>query len=159
MKTLIKVAAALVLSVAGLAASLAHDYTVGDLVIKHPWARPTVTDRTPGAAYFVVHNTGEEADRLVAVHPDPAFAGRAELHTHLFDDGVARMRRVDGGILIPAGETVALEPGGLHVMLYELTGPLEVGVLRKLTLEFEHSGSVDVWVLVQSPDMDAAHAH
>jgi len=148
MKALIQVAAALALSMAGLAASLAHDYTVGDLVIKHPWARPTVTNRTPGAAYFVVQNRGEATDRLVGAHPDPAFAARAELHTHLMDGDVVRMRRVEGGIAIPAGEAVALEPGGLHVMLYELTAALEPGLLRKLTLEFENAGVVDVWVYV-----------
>ena len=76
------------------AASLAHahGYAVGELKIDHPWARATPGAVKNGAAYLTVSNTGKQADRLVAASVD--VADHAELHTHLNDNGVMKMRRV-----------------------------------------------------------------
>ncbi|MCU0274542.1 MAG: copper chaperone PCu(A)C, partial [Acidimicrobiales bacterium] len=58
------------------------------------------------------------------------------------------MRPVDG-IDLPAGEAVALEPGGLHVMLLDLPAPLEIGQTYELTLTFEQAGEQTVTVEVR----------
>lgn len=144
MKSLIRV---LFVTFAMLTASVAwsHNYTVGSITIDHPWSRATVAGIPNGVSYFVLENQGNEADRLVSVSSPVAEV--AELHTHEKDGDVLRMRQVHG-IEIPAGKTVALEPGGLHVMLMTLKEPLEQGTSFPLTLNFEKAGSVTVDVQV-----------
>jgi copper(I)-binding protein len=160
MKHLFVVLTASPLALAAVSVAQAHGYRIGDLHIEHPWTRPTATDRTPGAAYFIVTNRGGADDRLIEVRPHPDFAGRAEIHTHINDHGIMRMREVDGGLVIPAGEEVALQPGGLHIMLYELTGPLAEGDLHAMTLVFERSGEIEVAFYVQQPPANGgAHRH
>jgi copper(I)-binding protein len=60
------------------------------------------------------------------------------------EDGVAKMREVEGGIPVPAGESVTLEPGGLHVMLMGLSKPLAEGETAPLTLRFESGAEIAV---------------
>jgi copper(I)-binding protein len=140
------VTAVLVLGMIGTA--IAHDYKAGDLVIDHPWARATAPQQANGAAYLTVTNDGGAADRLIEAQSP--VAGRVELHTHEVDsEGVMRMREVDG-IDLPAGETIALRPGGLHVMLIGLGDRLVEGEAFALTLVFEQAGPVEVEVQVES---------
>ena len=112
---------------------------IGDLTVRSVWARASVTAN--GAAYLSVHNGGAEDDALVAAR-SPA-AGMADLHTHLMDDGVMRMRPIED-IPVPAGTTVTLEPGGLHIMLMHLEGPLTEGGTITLVLTFANAGEVSV---------------
>ncbi len=88
-------------------------------------------------------NTGTEADRLMEVRVDDI--PRIELHLSETDaNGVATMTKQDG-IIVPAGETVTLQPGGLHVMFMGLNGdPFEVGEELNATLVFEEAGEIDV---------------
>lgn len=116
----------------------------GDLAISGAWSRP-VTERRPGAAYFVIANRGDADDRLLSA-ASSAF-GRIELHTHLMDNGVARMREVDA-VLAAAGKETMLQPGGLHVMLFDAVAPLDEGATFPLTLTFERAGEVAVDVTV-----------
>jgi copper(I)-binding protein len=140
-------AAVLLLSPFAAAPAFAHDYVIGDLTIDHPWARPTVTTRQPGAAYFTIRNDGDTDQRLIEARPIN-FAEAAELHTHINDDGVMRMRVVEGGVVIPAGETVSFQPGGLHVMLFGLEEPLTEGSPQSITLVFEELGEIDLILAV-----------
>lgn len=127
-------------------AAAAHDVKAGDLLIGHPWARATAGKMTTGIAYLTVTNNGMEADRLVSAI-SPA-APSATLHTHLIEDGVMKMRPVDG-IDIAPGTTVALKPGGLHIMLLGLKVPLKEGDSFPLTLTFQKAGPVTVSVLIE----------
>jgi copper(I)-binding protein len=61
-------------------------------------------------------------------------AGRIEIHTMAMEDGTMRMRKVDE-ILVPAGETVQLERGGDHLMMFDLEG-FAVGEKHMIQLEF-----------------------
>lgn len=133
----------------GLAAPVpAHDYQAGDLFIDHPWARATAPQQRNGAAYLTVTNNGTAADRIVAA--ESPVAGRVELHTHEVDAaGVMRMRQVEA-IELPAGETVGLRPGGLHVMLIGLADRLVEGETFPLTLVLEQAGEVDLEVTVEA---------
>lgn len=91
-----------------------------------------------GAVYFTVVNTTGADDRLLAV-TSPA-AERAELHAMVEHDGMMRMEPFQDGMPVPAGERTELAPGGRHVMLMGLTGPLAVGDTVELTLRFETAG-------------------
>ncbi len=126
-------------------AAFAHDYTVGSIKIDHPWSRATVAGIPNGVVYFVLENNGDSEDRLIAA--SSPVANLSELHTHLKEGEIVRMRHVDS-VDVPAGETVALEPGGLHVILMGLKEPLEQGKSFPLTLEFDKAGTVTVDVVV-----------
>ena len=139
-------AAAIVLM--GCAPSWAHDFKLGDLVVEHPWARPSLGASPNGVAYLIVTNNGAETDRLIDVSGD--VAGRVELHATLMEGDVMRMRPVKDGVEILPGQSVEIVPGGLHIMLMGLTEPLKEGDSFPLSLRFEHAGSVDVFVHVEN---------
>lgn len=121
--------------------ALGHEFELGTLVIDHPMAFATAKTAMSGAGYFSVTNTGAADDRLIGVKADfPSVS----LHGTENDGSVMRMYDVEA-IDIPAGETVALAPGALHVMFMGLNGdPFEVGEEIPATLIFEKAGEVDV---------------
>lgn len=139
------VALTAVLLLTGVAAG--HEFSIGDLVITHPWARTTATASVPGVGYLVVENTGADDDRLLAAH-SPA-AARVELHRTEIEDGIARMRPALEGVALPAGTIVELGPGGYHLMLMGLAEPLAAGQRVPLTLRFERAGEVAVELAVE----------
>ncbi|MCY7397518.1 MAG: copper chaperone PCu(A)C [Sphingomonas bacterium] len=107
------------------------------------WARATAPGQSRGAAYATIVNRGA-ADRLVGVASD---AGSATLHRSHHDGGVARMRMLPE-LPIPAGSSVALAPGGTHVMLTRLAAPLAIGADFPLTFRFAGAGPRTVKVTV-----------
>ena len=74
----------------------------------------------------------------------------------VMEQGVAKMRPVEGGLEIKPGETVELKPGSFHVMLTGLTQPLEKGQKLKATLQFEKAGKVDVEYSVEAAGTPSA---
>lgn len=139
-------AAAVIMSLAA-SHSFAADVVKGDISIANSWTRATPPRAMAGGGFAEITNSGTEDDRLVAAS-SPA-AGRVELHEMSVADGVMVMREKDGGIAVPAGETVALKPGGLHIMFMELAGPFKQGDTVPVTLTFEKAGAVDVELSVE----------
>lgn len=129
-------------------AALAHGYKVGPLEIGHPWSRATPKSAPVGGGYFTVTNTGKEADRLISVQSDAS--KRVELHEMKMEDGVMKMRAVDGGLPVPAGGKLELTPSGYHVMFIDLAAPFVTGSSFKGRLVFEKAGSVDVEFQVEA---------
>ncbi len=115
----------------------------------HGWARETAPGQSVAAAYLTIDNRGSGGDRLVEVS-SPA-ARQSSLHSTVTENGIARMRAIDGGLAIPARGTIALEPGGDHVMLVGLGQPLVRGDSIALRLRFETSGERHVTVEVLEP--------
>jgi copper(I)-binding protein len=112
--------------------------------------------RTAGA-YLTIENRGSQPDRLLSARSPRA--GAVELHRMSEQDGVMRMRPVDA-IPVPAGQTVKLTPGGLHLMLIDPKPPLKEGEHIPLTLRFERAGEVGADVTVRSITAGAAtHGH
>lgn len=136
--------------------TVAIDHEGGpQIVIEDPWSRSTPdVEGGTGIVYVTFSNQGDTADRLVAAKTPMAAA--VELHIDEVDaNGVMHMRMVDGGVIdIPPGETVHLEPAGLHIMLIELVEPLVEGTSYPLTLKFENVGEVtlDVPVAYEQPE-------
>lgn len=120
-----------------------------------PWVRPTAPGAKVGGAFMTLHG-GKEADRLLA-GSSPA-AGVVELHTHLMEGGVAKMRQIPA-IDVPAGGTVELKPGGLHIMLINLKAPLKAGDSIPLTLRFEKAGQIEIKVPVSAQAPGAMSGH
>jgi periplasmic copper chaperone A len=135
------------LAVLGLpAAALAHSYKAGAIDIGHPWSRAAPAGVT-GAGFLTLTNKGGTADRLVGAKAEIARA--VELHNHIMDGDVMRMRPVAGIDIAPNTE-VKLAPGGFHIMLIGLKQPLVKGTRVPLTLVFEKAGEVPVELAVEA---------
>jgi periplasmic copper chaperone A len=117
-----------------------------DLQILHAWARPTVAGQAAGGGFLTLRGAAA-ADRLVGAAA-PAVAERVELHSMRMEGDVMRMREVSA-IDVPAGQTVELKPGGLHLMFMGLKAPLKEGDSVPLTLRFEKAGEKTVQLRVQ----------
>lgn len=120
----------------------AADYKVGSLEVTQPWARATPKGASTGAAYLTVTNSGSKAERLSCASTDAAAA--CEIHQMAMDNGVMKMRPVEGGIEIKPGETVTLKPGGYHLMLKGLKAPLKAGDTLKATLTASDGANAQV---------------
>lgn len=103
---------------------------------------------TNSAVYLLLENRGPEADRLLGGATSVARA--LEIHESRVEDGVMRMRPVEG-VDLPPGETVAFQPGGLHIMLVDLQRPLRDGDAVSLTLRFMHAAPLEVSAEVRGP--------
>lgn len=118
----------------------------GALSVEGAWARASIGDSKVSAVYLVVANRGEEADRLVGAKTGRA--AHAMIHRSVVEAEVAKMRHVDA-VEVPPGESVRLEPGGLHVMLTEVAPPLVAGESISVTLVFERAGRLELSVPVR----------
>jgi copper(I)-binding protein len=116
----------------------------GGVEIKDAWARATPGGAQTAAVYATI--AAPAGDRLTAV-ATPA-AQKAGLHTMTMDNGVIKMRQVDG-IDLPAGQAVTLKPGGYHIMLTGLAQPLKEGESVALILTFEKAGAREVTAPIQ----------
>ncbi|MEE9313411.1 MAG: copper chaperone PCu(A)C [Rhizobiaceae bacterium] len=143
-KTLAALAVTSVLTTAVYAQSV----KVGDLTVSNPIARATPPGAKVGGGYITITNNGSAADRLIG--GTASFAGKIEIHEMKVADGIMRMKEIEGGLEIPAGETVKLMPGGNHVMFMKLSDALKVDENRKVTLTFKNAGNVDVMFNVKS---------
>ena len=131
-----------------IAPAVAHEYTVGSLHIDHPWSRATPKGATIGAGYLKITNNGTAPDRLLGGSSEAAKS--FELHVMSMENGVMKMRPVEGGIEIKPGETVEFKPESYHVMFVGLKEPLVQGHRVKATLDFEKAGKVAVEFVVES---------
>lgn len=119
----------------------AHETTVKGVTIANPWARATPGGANVGGAFFQMRTAPGVDDRLIAARSP--VAGVAEIHNHIMEGGIARMRRVDG-IALTGGQSVTLEPGGYHIMLMDLKEPLNKGETFRMTLVFQKAGEIEV---------------
>lgn len=127
----------------------------GDISVSDPYAR-AVPPGQPNSAVFMTLANASKQDRAL-VGAESTAAGVVELHTHVNEDGVMKMRRVDK-IAIPAGQTVALKPGGLHVMLIGLKENLEPGKEVHMNLLFDNGTKEHIMAPVRKIEM-APKAH
>uniref|UniRef100_UPI0025EE2929 copper chaperone PCu(A)C n=1 Tax=Novosphingobium sp. Chol11 TaxID=1385763 RepID=UPI0025EE2929 len=101
-----------------------------------------------GAGYMTLTNTGKTGDRLLSA-TSPA-ARTLQITAVSMGDGEMRTRAVLDGLTIPAGATVAFQPGGYHLMLIGLKAPLRQGAQVPATLKFQRAGTVRVTFKVEA---------
>jgi periplasmic copper chaperone A len=116
--------------------------TLGDLVIEGAFTRATLPNAPVGGGYLTITNNGDEADRLIAAVS--AFSPDVQIHEMAVVNDVMQMRQIEEGIQIPAGESVSLAPGGLHLMFMQLETAFVEGETVPVTLTFENSGEIDI---------------
>lgn len=126
----------------------AADFSLGSIQIGNPWTRATPKGADIAGAYMTLSNKGTAPDRLIG--GSSPVAGRFELHLMTVEDGVMKMRPVDGGLEVKPGATVELKPGSFHIMLMGLKQPLEKGQKVKGTLVFEKAGTVEIEYAVEA---------
>jgi periplasmic copper chaperone A len=116
--------------------------TAGDLELAAGFTRAMLPGQPVGGGFITITNNGGEDDKLVSA--TSAQAGEVQLHEMSMEGDVMKMRQLSDGIAIPAGETVELKPGGLHLMFYKVAEPFKEGAAVNVTLNFEKAGAVDV---------------
>ncbi len=138
----------------------AHSVEIGPLSLTDLWTRATPPKAPTAGGFLTIENSGAEADRLTGVASP--IADRVEIHEMTTKDGTMIMRQAEAGVEIPAGETVALAPGGFHIMFIDLKETLVEGGEVPVTLTFEKAGSIDTFLHVLSigargPEGDHPH--
>jgi periplasmic copper chaperone A len=127
------------------------------LVIEEAQVRAVPPGSATSAAFMVLHNPGDEDIALVEAR-SPA-AEVLELHNHVDVDGVMQMRQVPE-IVVPAGGSATLAPGGLHLMLIQLAAPLVEGEPVGMTLVFDTGETQSLDAPVQRIRVgDHGHSH
>lgn len=116
--------------------------------VSNAWVREPVPGRSMTAAYAEVDNAAKAAAHIVAVAAD--VAGTVELHEMTRTGDIMKMARVES-VSIPGGERATMAPGGLHLMLFDLTRPLKAGDTVTLTFTTSSGDIVPVAATVKGP--------
>ena len=117
--------------------------------IEGAWGRSVPASTANSAFYMTIRNSGSQADQLTSVKSSAC--GMAELHESFMGaDGVMGMRPVTGGkIQVPAGGSVELKAGGLHIMCMEKKGSFDPGVKVQATLTFAQAGDKSIEIEIK----------
>ncbi len=142
MKNISLLLASLMVSAAALAAS------ADNVTVQEPYVRLAPPNAPATGAFMVIKNNGDKDVKVVKA--DNPASKVTELHTHLNDGGVMRMRPVAAIDVKAKGEAV-LQPGGLHVMMINLLTPLKEGDSVPITLTFDDGSSKKVDAKVVRP--------
>ncbi|WP_295169414.1 copper chaperone PCu(A)C [uncultured Brevundimonas sp.] len=121
------------------------------------WCRPSPNGAKAGGCYVTL--TAATDDRLTG--GSTARAGSVQVHEMKMENGMMKMAELTAGLPLPAGQAVALAPGGNHLMLIGLATPLVAGETVPLTFQFASAPAITVQAQVRQPAMDgmdhAAH--
>lgn len=112
------------------------------------WARPTAPDATAAAFYGTVTNGSD-----VVISFDDGYSRaceRIEIHQSTSSDGVTSMSPADpAATQLEPGESLTMEPMGLHVMCIGLADPLVEGSTVDLEMTFDGAGAFVVDVEIE----------
>ena len=146
-------ALAFLLLASPLAAQSHGVVAAGSLEISGAFSRATLPNAPVGAGYLTITNKGSADDKLVSA--SSPVAGVTQIHEVKMEGDVMKMNQAEGGLLIPAGQSVTLAPGGLHIMFMELRQPLAEGSMVPVTLTFTGAGTVEVELAIGPINADA----
>ena len=133
----------------------ADTVAVGDLHLFNRRTLETPPNARNAGGFLSVYNYASEPNRIVSA--SSPIAERVELHTMTMEDDVMRMRELEDGIELPGETQVDLQPGGLHVMFMNISGPFVEGDEVPVTLTFESGESQGILLPVRARSMDMNH--
>ena len=110
------------------------------LIVQEAWTR-AVPGSDVAAVYLTLHNPTTKPITIVSV--ESSVASHVMIHETQTESGQSRMRPHEQ-LVVPPGQTIRLEPGGLHVMLHGLTQKVVVGQSVPLVLLLADGAKVQV---------------
>ncbi|MSQ89557.1 MAG: copper chaperone PCu(A)C [Betaproteobacteria bacterium] len=113
---------------------------LAQMQIEKPWARATAPGAKVAGGYMLIRNLGAAGDRLVSA--SSTASTRVELHLHIHDNGVMKMREVPG-YEVPTNGSFELKPGGAHLMFVDIKRPFKEGEKLPVKLKFVNAGVVN----------------
>ena len=128
----------LILTAGFTSAGLCGD--INHVKVKDAWARSALKGMN-SAAYMTLHNAAKAGDSLVKV--ESSVAEVVEIHEVIDQNGMMMMRPIKG-VMIPAGSSATLKPGGYHIMIINLKKDLKAGDQIDLALGFKNGGEVSL---------------
>ena len=138
-----------------LAATLSPFAFAQSIEVRDPWVRAAVPGQMATGAFMKI--TAKEGSRLVSA--SSPVAGVTEVHEMKMEGNIMKMRALQAGLELPAGKTVELKPGGYHVMLMDLKGPLAKDSTVPLTLVFKDAKGAESKVELKVPVATAPVMH
>ncbi|MGL4406009.1 MAG: copper chaperone PCu(A)C [Notoacmeibacter sp.] len=130
---------------------MAEPVVLGDITIEGYWVRAMLPGQPVAGGFLKLTNKGGTDDRLVSASSPKS--ARMELHEMAMKGDVMEMREIAGGIIVPAGQTVELAPGGLHVMFFDIAETFKDGDTVPVTLTFEKAGEIELMLPVMAKAM------
>lgn len=131
------------------------------LAFDKAWVRATPPNAMVAGGFVEIRNSGKSADRLLSASSDAA--ERVEIHEMKMSGELMQMRQLTEGLVIPAGQSVQLKPGGYHMMLIAPKRAIAEGQKVTITLVFEKAGkhTLEFTAAKQAPEAasEAAHHH
>lgn len=140
--------AALALAVASISTSVWAAGAADAVTVVDPYVRLAPPGAMATAAFMVLKNGGSKDVKLIKA--DNSASKITELHTHINEGGVMKMRQVPAIEIKARGET-ALQPSGLHVMMIDLKRPMKEGDKVAITLGFDDGSSKSIEAPVRMP--------
>lgn len=131
------------------------------VLVENGYIRATIPGTTVSSAYMdIINNTSE---KLVLIGASAQVSDRVEIHQHVMEDGMMKMRQRDS-LEVVAGEKVILQPASYHLMIFNLKSPLSPNDNLSLTLHFKDADDVEITLPVKSikrqePKEQAHHHH
>lgn len=132
-----------IISIVALLASM--QLLAAEVQIVNATVRQPLPGRSVSAGYFTINNSGSQGVSLVAAS-SPWFE-KVELHQHSYVDGMMRMQQVDTIVIAP-NQSVHLQPGGLHLMLFTPKQSLEIDQQVPIELLFADGQNIAIKAVV-----------
>lgn len=135
-------------------------FTQGSISVSGAYVRATLKNASAAGGYLTITNTGSTADRLMSV--TSAAATDISVHQMKMNGQVMEMSAIEGGLEVPAGGSVSLDPMGYHLMMTGMSQPFIEGQCVEMTLHFASAGDLPIelnigGVAQDGPPTDAPH--
>ncbi len=112
------------------------------VVVEGAWVGEVPPSSPVAAAYMTIKNEGTADDKLLSV--TSSIAGSTMIHQTMIDEQSVASMNMIGVLVIPAGKSVVLKPGGTHIMLMDLKEPVTGKGKIELDLKFENAGEMKI---------------
>ncbi len=132
-------------------------FAAGDITVTGAYTRAMLPSAPVGGGYMTITNAGSASDRLLGATTEAT--DQVEFHDSKITDGMMQMTPMPEGIEIPAGGTVTLAPGGLHIMFLNPKAGFKEGECLAVVLQFERAGELPVELSVGPIGADAPPHH
>lgn len=133
-------------ALAVLSAVVTPSFAVAQVTVGDPWVRATVAEQKATGAFMQL--TSIQGARLVGA--SSPVAGVVEIHEMVMEKDIMKMRKLGNGLVLPAGKSVDLNPGGFHVMLMDLKQQIKAGDSVPMTLMIEEKGGKQIRMEVKA---------